>query len=178
MSADTHSRKVAGPRRGSPRAPLRAVLALCAAAAVGGARAQVAVGDIFPAIGAAAGAPATEGKVVLVDFWASWCAPCKASFPAYGRLSAEYAPKGLVVVAVSVDEDPKAYASFIKKFSPPFAVLLDREHALVSRAGVPTMPTSYLIDRRGRVRFIHAGYHGPATERALRAEVERLLSEP
>ena len=161
-------------------APAIPVLAIAAAAA-GPARADVAVGDAFPDIAAAAGAeagvPAMAGRVVLVDFWASWCAPCRASFPAYGRLHAAYAPKGLVIVAVGVDEDPKAYAAFLRKYPPPYAVVADRQHRLVSRVGVPTLPSCYLVDRRGRVRFIHAGYRGAETERALRREVELLLAE-
>lgn len=152
-----------------------------AAAALCGARADVGPGDAFPSVGPGAGAnalvPGTDGKVLLVDFWASWCAPCRASFPAYGRLYAEYAPKGLVIIGVGVDEDPGKYASFIRKYSPPFPVVLDQGQQLVARVGVPTMPTSYLIDRRGRVRYVHAGYHGGETDRAVRREVEILLSE-
>ncbi len=142
----------------------------------GAARADVAVGDLFPPLPAATGTE-THGKVLLVDFWASWCAPCKASFPAYGRLNAELAPRGLVIVAVSVDDDPGAYASFVRRFSPPFAVVLDKGHALVERVRVPTMPTCYLVDREGRIRYLHAGYHGEETDRALRKEAELLLSE-
>ena len=71
-------------------------------------RAQVKVGDNFPAIKGAANEAVSQidGKVAIVDFWASWCAPCKASFPAYARLYSVYAPKGLVIVAMSVDDDP------------------------------------------------------------------------
>ncbi len=150
---------------------------LAATAAWDFARADIAVGDAFPMPGAGMNLPAAEGKVVLVDFWASWCAPCKASFPAYSHLNEEYASKGLVILAVSVDEEPKAYASFVKRYSPPFAVLLDERHELVRRVNVPTMPTCYLVDRLGHVRFIHAGYHGSDTDKALRKEVELLLSE-
>ena len=115
--------------------------------------------------------------MAIVDFWASWCAPCKASFPAYGRMNADYAGKGLVILAVSVDEDPKSYSNFLKKYSPSFPVLLDRDHRLVSEVSVPTMPTCYVLDRSGRVRYLHAGYHGSSTDADLRKEVEFLLSE-
>lgn len=142
--------------------------------------AGVSVGDVFPPLATAdlAGGtpPATAGKIVLVDFWASWCAPCKASFPAYGRLFSEYAARGLVIVAVSVDESPANYEAFVRKLNPPFPVALDKGQSLVRAVQVPTMPTSYLIDRAGRVRYMHQGFHGAATEQALRKEIESLLS--
>ncbi len=143
--------------------------------------AGVGVGDVFPLPATAALAwgtpPETAGKIVLVDFWASWCAPCKASFPAYGRLYSAYAARGLVIVAVSVDESPANYESFIKTLNPPFPVARDKGQSLVRVVQVPTMPTSYLIDRTGRVRYVHQGFHGAATEQALRKEIEFLLSE-
>lgn len=135
----------------------------------------------FPALAAAGltgGAlPDTAGKVVLVDFWASWCAPCKASFPSYSRLQAAYAGRGLVIVAVSVDEDPARYVDFVARYRPAFATLHDAGHALVKEVDVPTMPTSYLLDRSGRVRFTHPGFHGDATVRDLTREIDALLAE-
>jgi thiol-disulfide isomerase/thioredoxin len=143
--------------------------------------AQVAPGSAFPSL-AAAGLtggplPETAGKVVFVDFWASWCAPCKASFPVYSQLSAAYAGRGLVIVAVSVDESVPAYAAFVARLKPPFATLHDSKQKLVAEVQVPTMPTSYLVDRTGKVRFVHAGFHGEQTERELRREIEALLGE-
>jgi thiol-disulfide isomerase/thioredoxin len=143
-------------------------------------RADLQPGDPFPSLAAAglSGAlPATEGRVVLVDFWASWCAPCKASFPAYAKLQADYATRGLVIVAVSVDENPAAYAAFVKRVHPPFATLQDTTQQLVGRVKVPTMPTCYLLGRDGRVRFRHLGFHGDDMERNLRREIEALLAD-
>jgi thiol-disulfide isomerase/thioredoxin len=145
------------------------------------AQAQIGTGDVFPPLtsaGLTGGAvPETQGHVVLVDFWASWCAPCKASFPAFARIHAEYAAKGLVIVAVSVDEKTAAYAAFVKKWSPPFAALHDGEQKLVSAVKVPAMPTSYLLGRDGRVRFVHTGFHGNVTESELRQHIDALLAE-
>jgi thiol-disulfide isomerase/thioredoxin len=159
-------------------------LLLAAAAAIllaSRARADVRVGDPFPPLapaGLVGGAlPEMEGKVVLVDFWASWCPPCKLSFPAYGRLNSEFATKGLVIVAISVDQVPADYDSFVSSLSPRFYVALDRDQKLVRAAQVPTMPTCYLLDRLGRVRFVHAGFRGAETEKELRDEIGALLSE-
>jgi len=113
--------------------------ALLAFAALAPLRADVTAGAAFPALasaGLAGDLPATAGKVLLVDFWASWCAPCKASFPAYARLQAAYAARGLVIVAVSVDDDPAAYAAFVKKFAPPFATVRDTTQQLVRTVDV------------------------------------------
>ena len=144
--------------------------------------AGVNAGDPFPVPEAAeldGGAlPASAGKVLLVDFWASWCAPCRSSFPAYARLYADYAPRGLVIVAVSVDQNPMASETFVERFHPPFAVRQDRGQQLVRLVDVPAMPTCYLIGRDGRVRFVHQGFHGEDTERELRREIDRLLADP
>ncbi len=158
-----------------------AILAACAAFFAPGLGAQTLPGASFPPLasaGLAGGSlPDLAGKVVLVDFWASWCAPCKASFPVYSRLQSEYADRGLAIVAVSVDDTPAAYSAFVAKLKPSFVTVHDAGHALVAEVQVPTMPTSYLIDRAGKVRYMHAGFHGDQTERELRKEIEVLLAE-
>jgi thiol-disulfide isomerase/thioredoxin len=155
-----------------------------ASASVVVARAELKVGDAFPAlapagvVSLASGDVPTVGSggVTLVDFWASWCAPCKASFPAMAKLQSEFGGRGFAIAAVSVDEKPAAASAFVKKMAPPFATLHDREQRLVSQVGVPTMPTSYLVGRDGRVRFIHVGFHDD-TDKLLRREIESLLAE-
>ncbi len=159
-------------------------LAVAFLAGLSVARAEIKVGDPFPPLAAAGVAnlaggelPAFEGRVVIVDFWASWCAPCKASFPALARLHQDYAGRGLTIAAVGIDEKPKAAEAFWKKMKPPFATLHDRRQQLVQQVVVPAMPTSYLIGRDGRVRFVHQGYHGDATDRLWRQQIETLLAE-
>lgn len=147
--------------------------------------AAVKAGDAFPALNGpglvsltGAALPSVEGKVVLVDFWASWCAPCKASFPALAKLQADFGGKGLVVVAVGIDEKPAAAATFWKKMAAPFAGIHDRDQRLVREVVVPAMPTSYLLGRDGRVRAVFEGFHGEASEQRLRREIESLLAAP
>ncbi len=157
------------------------VLCLGALFSFAGLRAGMTVGDKFPPLDAftfAGGIPPdTAGKVTLVDFWASWCAPCKASFPTYAQLHAECQSRGLVIVAVSVDENPVAFEAFVRQQKPPFVTMRDDDHRLVGRVDVPAMPTCFLLGRDGRVRFVHQGFHGDDTARELRREIDTLLAE-
>jgi thiol-disulfide isomerase/thioredoxin len=159
------------------------IAALCLGAFVSGTglQARLAVGDKFPPLDAftfAGGIPPdTTGKVTLVDFWASWCAPCKASFPTYAQLHADCQARGLVVVAVSVDENQAAFEAFVRQLKPPFATVRDQDRRLVSRVNVPAMPTCFLLDRDGRVRFVHQGFHGADTALEIRREIDTLLAE-
>ena len=164
----------------------RIKLLLLALACVACARAETKVGDPLLTLENMKGGvpifadgknPQELGTVKLVDFWASWCAPCKASFPAMKKLHADYASRGFAIIAVSVDEKLEAAQSFWKKMDPPFMGMWDRDHHLVDKVNVPTMPTSYLLGRDGRVRFIHVGFHGDETEKELRHEIEILLAE-
>src|SRR5450432_1347862 len=164
----------------SPNKTLCILASIAALAFTAVSRAELKVGDAFPQMAAAdfsGSVPPSQGKVTLVDFWASWCAPCKASFPVYSKIQQDFSAKGLVIIAVSVDEDPASYASFIDKHKPLFPTVHDAEHRLVAEVDVPTMPTSYLIDRSGKVRFVHVGFHGDSTDRALRTEIAALLDE-
>lgn len=121
--------------------------------------------------------PDLEGKVLLVDFWASWCAPCKASFPTLNELTETYGDQGLVILAVNVDTDFKAFEKFVQRTPPEFTVVRDGEQKLVAAAGVSTMPSSFLVDRNGVIRSVHSGYHGDKTREAYIGEIEELLGE-
>ena len=164
----------------SPRLKTLAGVLLVLAVTLG-ARAEWQAGDALPALDrpelVGGVRPATAGQVVLVDFWASWCAPCKASFPVFAQLHRDFGAQGLVIVAVSVDENPAAYSGFLKKMTPPFFTLHDRQQLLVREAKVPAMPTSYLFGRDGRLRFIHPGFRGKGSELELRSQIEALLRE-
>jgi thiol-disulfide isomerase/thioredoxin len=121
--------------------------------------------------------PDLRGKVVLLDFWASWCGPCKQSFPVMQELHQHYAGRGLVIVAVSVDEDRAAMAAFLKKNPVSFAIVRDAAQKLVADADVQALPTAFLIDRRGNIRFMHRGFRGDVTRKQYREEIELLLKE-
>ncbi|HWN95321.1 MAG TPA: TlpA disulfide reductase family protein, partial [Methylomirabilota bacterium] len=142
--------------------------------------AELKVGDVFPDLTqfSLAGELPREhrGKVVLVDFWASWCAPCKSSFPALNELSSKFAKRGFVVIGISVDESKAAMQQFLKSTPAQFSVLHDAQQKLVQRLNVEAMPTSFLIDGTGRVRFIHSGFDGQKTRDAYAREIENLLS--
>jgi len=157
------------------------LLAFVVFGATAASRAAVKVGEPFPALsefGLVGDVPVSlEGKVTLIDFWASWCAPCKASFPALDAIQRERGPQGLRVIGVSVDEKPSQYRSFLKKLAPSFLTLHDAEQRLVKAVVVPSMPTTYLLDRRGIVRYIHNGFHGANTVKALNEQLTSLLTE-
>ena len=120
-----------------------------------------------------------KDKVVMIDFWASWCDPCKESFPAMEDLQKPLGPKGLVIIAINVDEDRKEMEDFLKKNAPSasFTLVRDATQKLVEKAGVATMPGSFLLDREGKVRFIHTGYRGNETKKKYEQEIESLLKK-
>lgn len=120
--------------------------------------------------------PNTSGKVVLVDFWASWCGPCKASFPALNRLHDKYASKGLVIIGVGVDDDAAKYKEFSGKMGAKFSIAHDSAHKAADFFGPPSMPSSYLTDRKGVIRYVHTGFRGAKTEAEYTTEIEALLA--
>lgn len=114
---------------------------------------------------------ALHGKVVLLDFWASLCAPCRRSFPWMNALQQQHGNAGLVVIAVNVDHDRPLADTFLRKVPVSFRLDQGASAELARRLGVQAMPTSFLIDRQGRVRARHAGFR-----EAQRAERENELT--
>jgi cytochrome c biogenesis protein CcmG, thiol:disulfide interchange protein DsbE len=113
------------------------------------------------------------GKVLVIDFWATWCAPCHESFPAYERISKKYAGK-VDVVGISVDEEPAGIPKFARETGADFALAWD-DGQIASKSYQPqTMPTSYVVDAAGVVRFVHSGFHA-GEEQQIEAELDSLL---
>jgi thiol-disulfide isomerase/thioredoxin len=116
-----------------------------------------------------------RGKVVLVDFWASWCVPCRQSFPWLGEISQRYAGSGLVVVAISLDKSRASAVSFLSQHPAPFVVAFDPAGKTAEAFAVGAMPSSFLLDRQGRVVYSHAGFDSRDTG-AVENEIRKVVA--
>ena len=99
-----------------------------------------------------------RGKVVYLDFWASWCVPCRRSFPWMNDMHDKYGEKDLVVVAVNLDNDPHSAQEFLTEFPPRFKIHYDSNKSLAREFDVVAMPSSYLLDREGNIVNKHFGF--------------------
>jgi cytochrome c biogenesis protein CcmG, thiol:disulfide interchange protein DsbE len=91
------------------------------------------------------------GKLLILNFWATWCAPCVQEVPSLDMLQRQLGPKGLVVLGVSVDTDQKAYQAFLARFHVSYLTALDPEQGINTKYGTEKFPESYLIDNNGKV---------------------------
>jgi cytochrome c biogenesis protein CcmG/thiol:disulfide interchange protein DsbE len=123
--------------------------------------------------GAAIGPGALKGQVVIVDFWATWCAPCRNSFPAYQALVDEFGGK-LAVIGVSVDDDSSGIEKFRSETGVKFPLVWDDGQAVAESYRPGTMPTSFVVDKAGIVAAIHEGFH-EGDEAILREKIRSLL---
>jgi thiol-disulfide isomerase/thioredoxin len=115
------------------------------------------------------------GKVVLLDIWASWCGPCHKSLPFLADLQQRMADRGLVVVAISIDQDVAPLDAFLARQPLALAIGHDPEGLIPRRLAATAMPTSVLIDRTGVVRLVHGGFRSEDAA-MLEAEVAKLLA--
>ena len=117
-----------------------------------------------------------KGKVVYMDFWASWCPPCVKSFPFLNELEHELKEQGLHVIGVNLDEKVADAQAFLASHPVDFSIVSDPSKQCAKSFEVMAMPTSYLIDRKGNIRHIHRGFRSGETEE-LRALISQLLIE-
>jgi thiol-disulfide isomerase/thioredoxin len=123
---------------------------------------------LLAVFGAARAAPPAalqpvEGRVVWVDFWASWCVPCRRSFPWLNSMHRKYGAEGLQIIAVNLDKDRALADAFLAEVPAQFALRFDPAGALAKQYGVQAMPSSFLIDADGNVLASHAGFRTAET---------------
>ncbi len=117
-----------------------------------------------------------RGKVVLVDFWASWCAPCNAAMPQLEKLSKEFPADQFVVLGVNVDKKLEDARRALERRPVTYPNASDPTGMLPKRFGLETMPTTYLIDQNGIVRLVHRGFRNGDMDE-IRAQIEKLLAK-
>jgi cytochrome c biogenesis protein CcmG/thiol:disulfide interchange protein DsbE len=132
--------------------------------------------ELYTADGATVNLADYQGRIVLIDFWASWCPPCKTSFPALDVLYREYRDRGVEVLAVNLDERRHDAETFLSAHPHQLTVLYDPKGVSPQAFGVKGMPSSFIVDRAGTIRFTHMGYSGDVDVR-YRQEITQLLSE-
>jgi len=115
-----------------------------------------------------------KGKIVLVDFWATWCEPCKKSFPKLQELNVKYKASGLVIVGISQDDENQGLPEFGKTYGADFPLAWDKDKGVAQKYKPPSMPSSFLVDKQGVVRFAHLGYHD-GDEEKVEKEIKSLM---
>lgn len=120
---------------------------------------------------------ALSGRVRVIDFWATWCEPCKEAMPVLDAIARDLGPRGVSVYGISIDDEVAQIASYLRARPVSFPVLWDKDSVRLNRLGVTFMPVTLIVDRRGVIRHVHQGWD------ASRAQLERdqvtaLLAEP
>lgn len=117
-----------------------------------------------------------RGRVVMVNFWATWCGPCRQEMPHLNRLYEKYRNSGFVLLGVNVDEDAGKAIGLADKLGLSFPVLLDAEKKVSRLYDLSDMPSTLVIDRNGRVRYLHRGYR-VGYEQTYDRQIRELLKE-
>ena len=118
-----------------------------------------------------------RGRVVYLDFWASWCVPCRLSFPALDQLHMKYRGRGFEVVAVNKDAVAADIRRFLARIPVGFTLVVDPDDKIIGAYQVKSMPSGYLLDRKGRVRYVHEGFRSDSAGQ-IEAQIVDLLKDP
>ena len=119
-----------------------------------------------------------QGKVVVLDFWASWCGPCRRSFPWLNEMHGKYAQDGLVVIGVNLDASPEDAADFLEEIPAEFMIHFDTNVSLATEYGVEAMPSSFVIGRDGEIKASHRGFKVKQQAKYEAILVEALGEQP
>jgi peroxiredoxin len=117
-----------------------------------------------------------RGQVVMINFWASWCGPCRQEMPLLEELYQRYQPMGFTLLGVNVEEDSAAAEKVLKEIQVSFPILYDRNNQVSESYDVSAMPSTFLVDRDGRVRHLHKGYK-PGYENEYQQQIRELIRE-
>lgn len=117
-----------------------------------------------------------RGRLVYLDFWASWCGPCRRSFPVLEQLYGEFADRGFTVLAINLDEDTADAHDFLQRYPVSYPLLLDPQGRTPALYDIKGMPTAFLVDRSGVIRHVHEGFRKSDGE-ALRRLLLQMLEE-
>ena len=117
-----------------------------------------------------------RGQVVMINFWASWCGPCRQEFPALDQIYAKYKPMGFTLVAINVESEKSDAEKFLGATPVNFPILFDPGNVVSGKYGVSAMPTTILVDRQGRVRWQHRAYK-PGDEAKYIEQIRAALRE-
>ncbi len=117
-----------------------------------------------------------RGQVVLVNFWASWCGPCRQEMPVLEKLYKKYRALGFVVLGVNVDDDPAQAESLLKVINVSFPILFDSDKKISEKYKITAMPSSFFVDRDGKLRSEHKGYL-PEYDLLYKNEIKKLIRE-
>lgn len=117
----------------------------------------------------------SRGKVVVLDFWATWCEPCKQEIPDFIAMQSKYAPQGLQVVGISMDDDEPSVRQFQQQYKMNYPVAIGNPKLADQYGGILGLPITFVIDRNGRITARHVGATDPAV---IEAEVLKLLAQP
>ncbi len=116
-----------------------------------------------------------KGKVIYIDFWASWCIPCRNSFPWMNEMQKKYG-EDLVVIGVNVDQEKDLADQFIQETSPDFTIVFDATGKLATEYQVAAMPSAFILDRQGKIVFKHLGFHSKKKS-LYETEIQQLINQ-